>query len=78
MKLKREISLTHIHEVVVHSFNGDHFHEVVLVVSFLRRLRAAGVVFEEVVEELEESGLNGKDSSRYEGPRELGLCVVNV
>ncbi len=46
-------SLTDIHHVVVHAVNGDHFHEVVVVVSPLGALRQVSVVLEQVVEELQ-------------------------
>ena len=43
---------TYIHEVVIHALHRDHLHEVVLVVSLLRRLRATGIVLEDVGEQL--------------------------
>lgn len=49
--------LTHVHQVVVDAFDGDHFHEVVLVVSLLCHLGAVGIVFEEVVKQLGEKDL---------------------
>lgn len=51
---RRLVGLTHIHQVVVDTFHRDHLQEVVLVVPLLGHLGPVGVVFEEIIEELEE------------------------
>lgn len=59
----RRLGLTHIHQVVIHSFNSDHLHEVILIVSLVCRLRAVCVVFEDVVKKLR--WIKNEKSFRY-------------